>query len=341
MRNPEIAFTPPSEPSHGVLEQAAEWFALLDSGEAGAADRSQWEAWLAASSEHRVAWSYVERISHRFDPIKDSPERNTAINAYQQATEGGLRRRQGLLSLAALAGTGLLGWAGWRYTPLPGMALAWMSDYHTGTGEVREVALTDGTRVWLNAASAFNADYRDDLRRVRLVMGEILIQTAADASGRPFVVDTPQGRLRALGTRFAVRLDEGETLAAVYNGAVEVRTAGTGATAVIRKGEQTRFTGASLADIEPADPAREAWTRGLLVARNIPLSEVVNELRRYYRGHLGLAPEVAELRVFGGYPVNDPDRALAMLESVMPIRVQRRTSWWVSIEPRDKAATGR
>ncbi|WP_415138648.1 FecR domain-containing protein [Ottowia sp.] len=326
---------PLPEPSHQAMEQAAEWFALLRSGEATDAERGQWQAWLDSSDEHRQAWGCVERVSHRFAPIKQSPDRHTAATAYREANGKLLRRRQGLLGIAALAGTGLLGWAAWRHTPLPGMALAWMADHHTGTGEVREVALADGTRVWLNAASAFNVDYRADLRRLNLLAGEILIQTAADAGGRPFAVDTPQGRLRALGTRFTVRMDEGHSLVAVQEGAVEVRTAGSGTTAVIQAGRQTRFTGESLGAIEDAETAREAWTRGILFADDIPLSDVVRELRRYRSGHLGLAPEVADLRVFGNYPVNDPDRALAMLESVMPIRVRRTLPWWVSIEPHD------
>ena len=328
------------EPSRQALEQAAGWFAVLDSGEATAVERGQWEAWLAESPEHRRAWGYVERISRRFDPVRDSPERDTAITAYRDATGAWPRRRQTLLGIAAVAGSGLLGWVVWRHTPLPAMVQAWTADHRTGTGEVREVALADGTRVWLNAVSAFDADYRGDWRRLRLVAGEILVRTAADTA-RPFVVDTPQGRLRALGTRFTVRQEQGETLVAVHEGAVEVRTAGTGVTAVVPAGRQVRFTNTALAPVEAADPAREAWTRGLLVARDIPLSEVVEELRRHHRGYLGLAPEVADLRVFGGYPVSDPDRTLAMLESVMPIRVHRTLPWWVSIEPRSQSGQGK
>ncbi|MBW7903100.1 MAG: FecR domain-containing protein [Rhodocyclaceae bacterium] len=320
------------------MEQAAEWFAVLDSGEATAADRSRWESWLAESAEHQEAWRYVERISHRFEPIKASSERQTAITAYERANSVLARRRQVLLGIASIAGSGLLGWITWRHTPLPGTAQAWMADYRTGTGEVREIALSDGTRIWINAVSAFNQDYRPDQRRLQLVKGEVLIDTAADPLRRPFYVETPQGRLQALGTRFTVRLDETETFVAVFEGRIEVRTATTGATTIIPAGQQLRFTDASLAAAEAADPAREAWTRGLLVARNIPLSDVVKELRRHHHGHLGLAPEVADLRVFGGYPVGDPDRTLAMLESVMPIRVHRTQPWWVSIEPRGEAA---
>ena len=232
--------SPPPGPSHEVLEQAAEWFALLLSGEATAADRRRWEAWLAESAEHRQAWSYVERISRRFEPIKASPEPRIAASAYQQASNTLRQRRRLLLGIAALAGSGLLGWVAWRHTPLPGLTQSWMADYRTGTGEVREVVLADGTRTWLNAASAFNQDYRPDRRRLHLVAGEILIDTAADPLRRPFYVDTVQGCLQALGTRFTVRLEEdAHTYLAVYDGAVEVRTEA-GATAVIHPGGSLR-----------------------------------------------------------------------------------------------------
>lgn len=328
----------PSQPDlpHQAMEQAAEWFALLRSGEATAADRVQWQVWLNSSAENKQAWYYVECISERFKPIQNSPKRRNAANVFRAVNSRPGRRRQIVLGIASLMGTSLLSWVTWRYSPLPGIALAWTADYHTGTGEVREITLSDGTRVWLNAASAFNEDYRNNQRRLHLVAGEILIQTATDAF-RPFVVDTPQGQLRALGTRFNIRLDQTGAFMAVYEGAVEVRTA-TGTTAIIPAGQQTRFTSVSLAAVEPADPAREAWIRGVLIAQNIPLAEVVQELRRYHNGHLGIAPEVANLPVFGSYPANDPDRALAMLESVMPIRVRRTLPWWVSIEPRNQTA---
>jgi transmembrane sensor len=38
--------------------------------------------------------------------------------------------------------------------------------------------------------------------------------------------------------------------------------------------------------------------------------------------------------VFGSYPLNDVNRALDMLASVLPIRLQRTLPWWISLEPR-------
>jgi len=324
----------PPEPSHQALEQAAEWFALLLSGEATEAERRRWEVWLGESAEHRQAWQYVERMSRRFDTLKAGSASRLAASAYQQASNVLFQRRQLLLGMAALAGSGLLGWMSWRPGAMPGLAQAWLADHRTGTGEVREMVLADGTRVWLNAASAFNQHFDPVRRRLHLLAGEILIDTAADPSQRPFYVETPQGCLQALGTRFSVRLDDSaQTFLAVYEGAVAVRTQ-TGSTTVVPAGQQVIFSADSLSAMAPADPAREAWTRGILIARNIPLSEVVDELRHHYHGYLSLAPELAGLRVFGSYPMSDPEAALAMLEQVMPIRVSRKLSWWISIEAR-------
>jgi transmembrane sensor len=322
---------PDTKPSHAAMQHAAEWFALLRSGDATEQDRADWQSWLAQSPEHRDAWNYAESTSRRFAPVQTPESRRAAAAALTQVRQTRNGRRHLLRGIVALAGTGLLGWAGWRHSPLPELALAWSADHHTGTGEIRDIALADGTRIWLNTASALNADYQPALRRVDLLGGEMLIETAHDA--RPFVATTRHGRLRALGTRFTVRLDGDTTLLAVYQGAVEVRT-GQGALRVINAGSQARFDSVQIQPTVAADPAREAWTRGVLLAADIPLKDLVAELRRYHRGHIGVAPQVAELRVLGGYPLRDPERALAMLESVLPIRVQRTLPWWTTIEPK-------
>ncbi|WP_258231443.1 FecR domain-containing protein [Achromobacter pulmonis] len=318
-------------PSQGVLEQAAEWFALLQSGEATRADRQAWRAWHDSAEAHRAAWAQVERVGRIFQPIRQAPDPRLTVGAYRTATADAGRRRL-VLGLAALAGAGLLGGAAWRPSLLPGALLAWTADHRTGVGEVREIALQDGTRVWLGTGSAFDEDFGAALRRLELVAGEILISTASDP-GRPFVVDTPRGRLRALGTRFSVRLQDGDARIAVYDGAVRAQTAG-GAGGVIPSGMQARLTRAGLAGLEPAVASAEASTRGLYIAQDIPLGDVLRELGRYRAGYLSVSPQVAGLPVFGSYPMTEPDRALAMLESVLPIRVSRPLPWWVRVGPR-------
>ncbi len=313
--------------SQEVLEQAARWFAELSSGQASLAQHKRWQAWLDASLQHAQAWRYVEQISQRFEPIKHSPERGAAIIAFGRARHS---RRQLLRSLALVAGSAASGWGAWRLSPLPEVATAWLADVSTGTGETRQIALPDGTRVWLNAESAFDYLAGPRQRGLHLLRGEVLIETAADA--RPFRVQTPQGHLQPLGTRFSVRLLQAQTALAVFEGQVEVRNEA----GVIRvpAGQQLWFGPERLGVLEPAEPARQAWPGGLLLARRMPLADVVQELRPYVRGHLGVASEITGLPVFGSFPLQDPPRALAMLEAALPLRIERPFPWWTHLAAR-------
>ncbi|SOE49635.1 FecR domain-containing protein [Orrella dioscoreae] len=314
-----------------VLAQAADWFARLCAGDATARERQAWQAWREASDTHRQAWARVEAISQRFAPLQAVPDPRAAATAYRSTLASPGRRRL-VLSLAALAGTGLAGWMARDYGVFPTVLSASLADYRTATGEVRELRLPDGTQVWLGTASAFDADYTASLRRLRQWRGEMLVETAADA-GRPFVVDTPQGRLRALGTRFLTRLDGDDTRIAVYEGAVEA-TAASGHAVIIPAGMQARVSAQGVSALTPADLADAQGPRGRYVARNVPLSEMLQALGRYRRGYLSVSPEIADLPVFGSFPMTEPDRVLAMLESVMPIRVQRPFPGWTRVMPR-------
>lgn len=323
-----------AKPPHDVMEQAAHWYALLLSGEAGAADWTQWRAWLASHPHHRQAWDYVEAVSQRvLAPLQDTPDpRLVAEKVYSVHARVRARRRT-LATIGALAGAGMLGWAGWRRTPMGDMYAAWTADYRTGTGDIRAFTLADGSRIWLNAGSAVDADMNAGLRRLYLAQGEILVSTR-QGDPRPFVVDTPHGRLRALGTVFTVRREEDRTFLAIYEGSVEIRTAGSAATAVIPAGRQTRFDGESIMATAPADPAREAWRRGDLLAWDLSLGEIVGELGRHHAGHISLAPDVAQRRVFGTFPLRDLDGALGMLAEAASLQVSRPLPWWISIEAR-------
>lgn len=326
-------------PSHEAMEQAAAWFSLLQSGTATDTDRARWQDWLARTEDNRAAWAFIDRVSQRFQPLQTDTSPRLAADALQVANRR-LARRRIVLGVAVMAGAGgMLSWAVWQRPGTIDTLMAWGADYRTATGERREVRLADGTQVWLGSASAFNQEYDARLRRLRLYTGEILIQTTADnqhdAGGRPFVVHTAHGRMRALGTRFNVRLDaQGGTQLTVYKGAVEVTLAAGAPSTTVTAGRQTRFTAEHLEAPTPADPAREAWSRGILLAQDIPLGEVIAELSRYRHGHIAVAPDVAQLPVLGSYPLDDIDGALAMLQQALPIHIRRPLPWWISIEAR-------
>ncbi|MDD0844755.1 FecR domain-containing protein [Pseudomonas sp. Gutcm_11s] len=318
-------------PSHAVLEQAAHWYATLRDGQASAQQHAHWQAWLGADLMHEQAWRYVEGIGRDFEPLRGRPDARLAADALDVAAGRMHSRRRLLTGMAVITTGSLCGWLGWREALLPSNLMAWGADQRTATGEQREMTLADGSQAWLNTASAIDLAFSSRARVVRLVRGEVFISTAKGA--RPFYVETEHGRLQALGTRFNVRRDGERTWLAVYEGAVEIRTA-SGATRVVGAGQQAHFDAGHIGDSQAADAAREAWTQGTLLADNISLREVVQELSRYRHGHLGVADEVADLRVYGNFPVQDSERVLRMLASALPIRIEQPMPWWASIEAR-------
>jgi len=311
------------------LQQAAEWFALLRCDTGGERNRIAWKHWLEQRPEHRDAWCRIETISQRFEPLRAA--REPAADTIRALASRRGRRRRFVGQLALLAGAGGLGWASWRHTALPGLVASALADQRTGAGEIRQIAVDD-SRLWLNGDSAVDVALDAGTRRLALRRGEMLVD-AAPGPAPARVVDTPQGRITAVAAaRFDVKLEEGAALVSVFSGRVAVRTV-RGDDCAVQAGQQMRFTCDATGTLEPVRLAREAWTRGVLLADNMPLAELVAELSGHFHGHIGIAREVAGLRVLGGYPLQQPLRALAMVAQVLPIRVERTLDWWVRIEP--------
>jgi len=310
-------------PDHAALQQAAEWFAVLADPPVSDQQRRAWQHWLSARPEHAAAWQRVEAISSQFARLPADTQRRAAAQALRHS---GRSRRQVLGLFAVLGGAGLLAAAGqgrpWQ---------AWLVSERTGTGQIRDVRLADGSHLWLGSRTAVDVDYSASTRLLRLLQGEVLIDTAADP--RPLLLDTRHGRLQAMGTRFSVREGNGFSQLSVFAGAVRIEPSSGRAAQVLQAGHQVRIGTEGISASAPADPARQAWSRGVLLANDRPLGDFIEELADYLPGYLGCDPRVADLRLVGAYPLNDPERILQALAGSLPIRVNRRLPWWVTIEP--------
>lgn len=313
----------PDKLSHASLEQAAQWYVRLQD-QGSALEQLRWQTWVAQNPEHLAAWQYVQRVSQRFAPLLEQP--HGAGRALRSS------RRQTLKTLLVLCAGSTLAWGTWRNTALPRLVGGWTADYATASGETRDTLLADGSHVWLNALSALDVQFDAAQRLLHLRFGEVLIDTAKDAR-RPFLVDTAQGRLQALGTRFSVLQGDDHTQLNVFEGRVQVTTLNH-QVRIAQTGEQLTFTRDGFHATNPASPAREAWSRGVLLADNLPLGQLISELNRYRPGHLGCDPAVVHLPVMGSFPLKDSDHALHLLQAALPIRVERLMPWWVSVGPR-------
>lgn len=307
-----------------VLDAAIAWQLCLDSGAATAGERQAFAAWLAADAEHARVWQQLGGLDQQLASASHAAARHALLHsaaARQQHTRMG----GGAFSLL-LIGALTLGLQQQR--PLTD----YLADAMTASGEQRELNLADHSRVRLNSHSAVDIDFAGSERRLYLRSGEILVQTA-HGDPRPFVVDTPQGRLRALGTRFLVRREGAATRLIVLQSAVAAQPLSNPGEQVIEAGEQVLMQADSLGQPASAPIGADAWSRGMLVVENQRLGDLLATLGEYRHGYLGVDPSIADLRISGSFPLHDSDRALAALPPSLPVRIERHTGWWVRVVP--------
>lgn len=315
----------PDDTDAALLGEAADWLMRFQAGDDSAATRRAFEHWLTRSPDHTAAWQRAETLLDTFRRVPADVGRRTLGGL----AKPGRRRALRTLGLAAVAAPAA--WLAWRQPPWA----AWRADLATATGELKTLTLADGTLLTLNTASAVDVAFTPAARRLRLIKGEILVTTAKDLSAqpRPFIVDTAEGWLRPVGTRFSVRQLPGETHAAVFEGAVEINAAG-GMRRTLGAGEQTLFQAGRIHAARPVDASSALWTQGMLVARDMPLAALIAELARYRPGLLRCHPAVAGMRVSGAFPLGDTDASLDLLVRTRPLSLSRLTRYWVSVEPR-------
>jgi transmembrane sensor len=104
---------------------------------------------------------------------------------------------------------------------------------------------------------------------------------------------------------------------------------------ILREGQQVLIRNDGLDTVAALTPGADAWTRGMLVVDNARLADLVHELARYRRGYLGVAPEVADLRITGSFPLHDTDKALSALLPTLPVQIERHTPYWVTVAKAD------
>ena len=315
-----------------VVDVAIAWHVRHASGLMGADEQARLSRWLAEHPDHARVWQRLQRIGERLHG--STPQLAPAAvtrSVLQRLPDLERRKSLRLLSLALVGGGSL--YLGRELVH----EAAFPADHRTAVGERRDIRLADGTLLQLNTDSAVDIRFDAASRRIRLRRGEIHIATGRDPAGRPFQVEARDGTLVPVGTRFTVsQLDDG-TLLGVSEGAVDVLRGGSADRRRVEAGQQLAFGGRADDRLQPLDESRQAWTDGMISAENRRLDDLLGELARHRRGHLGCTPEAGELRITGTWPLHgsDPSEAvLASLERHLPIRRQRLTRYWVRVETR-------
>ncbi|AZF50039.1 FecR domain-containing protein [Pseudomonas sp. R2-7-07] len=307
-----------------VLDAAIAWQLSLDAGDGSEVEQEEFAKWLASDEEHARAWRQLGMLDQRFS-VACGPARAALLQSRESVRQRMRKLGRGLASIALVVGLALF--AGERYVPIH----YWLADQRTATGEQRTLTLADGTRITLNTHSAIDVRFDDKHRLIVLQEGEIFVETGHN-DARPFSVQTRDGNLRALGTRFIVRREDHATRLSVLQSAVAAQPQALHQEQVFKQGQQVLMRSDGLGPLLAVPPATDAWTRGMLVVDNARLGDVVAELGRYRTGHLGVDDNVADLRITGSFPLHDTALALNALLPTLPVQIEQHTPWWVTVK---------
>ncbi len=302
-----------------VARQAAHWQMIMLDAQVSPAQQAACARWRAAAAEHEQAWQKAQRVQARLGLLPPQLAMGTLNRERRQVLKQ-------LLVLAILAPTGYVGYR--QFAP--------QERYATAVGERRRLTLADGTVLDLNTDSIVDVVFDQAQRLVMLKRGEILVDSGADPHSphhRPLRVASEEGLMEALGTRFLVRQRDASTQLSVFQGAVRVSPI-SGPQQTIAAGQRLTFNALGQGSAGPAREQDSQWTRGQLIAEEMPLAEFLGELGRYRHGWLRCRPEVARLLISGAFQLDNSERILAALPATLPVQVEYRTRYWVTVSAR-------
>lgn len=201
-----------------------------------------------------------------------------------------------------------------------------MSTYTTANGQRANITLPDGSTVALDVASRLQvpSDYQTGNRTVRMTGTAIF--TVAHHSRVPFIVQAGGTATTVLGTTFLVRhyQTDTSTIIAVQDGKVAVSSA-TQSPTVLANGQQLVLGRAGAAHLESLNPAPFTFVRGVLTLKNMPLSQAIAELDRWYDADIRLGdPSLRTLRVTGENAAGSLEDLSNIFELTFKVHVVRQ-----------------
>lgn len=318
------------EPCQTIDEQAAEWILRLHEEGFSESLRLEFERWKQQSPKHAGAALRMQDVINRLQSLREhSAPAKAALNAGFNRRKPATQRKQVLRALL-IAGCLAVPVTLVMKSPYPEQ---WMADISTGPNDWKTQRLADNSTLTLSGTSAVNVHFDGQERRIELLQGEVLVDVAHD-SARPFFVQTAQGSMRALGTRFVVKRQGDTTVLSMLQSRVSAQSANEQQTLEVGAGSRAliRSDSVELSGTVSAASINQAWERHQLVVENQPLPQVLDEISRHRRGHLQFDREaLASLRVSAVLPLDDTDQALQLIAETLPLQIMTYTPWLIVI----------
>lgn len=312
------------------LRQAGYWLIREEAGDLSEAERAQFEDW-AKNPENIRAYHAAQRTLAKVRVHR----RALSGMAFEKGKGVSAISRRLVMGAGALAASAMLVGGLWLQFGAP-------QTYATDVGGHRQIALSDGSEVFLNTDSIIRVQITQTRREVTLVRGEAFFEVARDRD-RPFVVRADAEEVRAVGTAFVVRRHDDGLAVIVREGQVRVDRVnapeeGRGASRLLLAGERYERRGQTqnVSVMSDYDIGRSlAWREGMLWFEGEPLAHVLEEFSRHTGVSFVLSdPDLAAVAITAYVRADNIETFAARIEEAYPNIKVRRSGEQIIIERR-------
>lgn len=316
------------ETSHEAQAQARAWLVRLRSSEATRADVEAFRRWCAENPEHERT---VRELGHVWGTVSEAAAQVSQIDPeiarrwQQEAAAVRNKSRPMRPARRAFVGFAIAGGASWLALSPPLQlwpALGeFTADLRTGTGEQRQLALSRRVQIEMNTQTRINLlaspGGEAASHRIDLLAGEAEVAVTASAGGsgtiQPIVVTAGLGRIQANVARFDVRRIGRDVCVTCVSGQLAFTHPRQSMT--LAASQQLIYDDRTVHPLTHVDPeVVTAWRQGLLMFRDTPFGQVVDEINRYRPGKIILRNEaLGKNLVQAELPIDKLDDAVALL----------------------------
>jgi transmembrane sensor len=321
-------------PAEEIDAQAVAWFVKRmnsrDARDGTDAEQAEFEAWLAQSAKHQLAywrveagWDHVQLLAavRPSRDLRDSAAIGEIAKERRRDWSFWFTRVGAVAAVLTIAVTGSVAFLGRQSVT-----------YSTPVGGRETLTLPDGSHIELNTDTIVrvDADVRGDGRTVELVRGEAFFRVKHD-SAHPFVVTAGKDRLVDLGTEFLVRKDPDRTKIGLVEGSVRLESSGFWShslLATLAPGDLAVATANNVTIVK--DAAGElsddlAWRTGRLIFRRATLGAAAAEFNRYNAQKLVIADAgTADLRISSTFPVDGTEAFARVMQRLLGLHAEHR-----------------
>jgi len=199
-------------------------------------------------------------------------------------------------------------------------------NYNTPFGKLENITLSDGSVVKLNANSSlkFSESWKNNDAREVWLEGEAYFDIKADAGGKPFIVHSPKGDIKVLGTSFNVNNRHELLNVVLIEGKVALEIPNH-QPIPMKAGDIVQVNKSGLIDRPEIDSeSLIAWKEGKMAFKAVAIEKIIQRFKDEFDIDVEVKEEsVLKRKVTASIPKNNPELLLEALSQIYDLKIQK------------------